>query len=87
MFGLIHISHYRLGILVCVWRWIFRFLLFDVRHEIRDLSDVQLLILQTRRCSSPFDEIPDKSFLCTPLDTKVIIYHLVGNFMLNSIVL
>ena len=33
---------------------------------------------------SPFDEILKKSFRCTPLGTKVVIYHLVGNFMLKS---
>ena len=37
--------------------------------------------------SSLFDEVPKKSFHCTPLGTctKVLIYHHVGNFMLKSI--
>ena len=32
---------------------------------------------------SPLDD-PGKKIRCTPRGTKVVIYHLVGNFMLNS---
>ena len=32
---------------------------------------------------SPLDD-PGKKNRCTPRGTKVVIYHLVGNFMLNS---
>ena len=31
----------------------------------------------------PLDEIPIQLFRCTPLGNKVVIYHRVGNFMLN----
>ena len=33
---------------------------------------------------SPLDDSGKKKFRCTPRGTKVVIYHLVGNFMLNS---
>ena len=33
---------------------------------------------------SPLDDPGKKKFRCTPRGTKVVIYHLVGNFMLNS---
>ena len=33
---------------------------------------------------SPLDDPGKKKFRCTPGGTKVVIYHLVGNFMLNS---
>ena len=33
---------------------------------------------------SPLDDPGKKNFRCTPRGTKVVIYHLVGNFMLNS---
>ena len=36
-----------------------------------------------RQCS-PLDDPGKKKFRCTPRGTKVVIYHLVGNFMLNS---
>ena len=35
-------------------------------------------------CYSPLDDPGKKQFRCTPRGTKVVIYHLVGNFMLNS---
>ena len=34
--------------------------------------------------TSPLDDPGKKKFRCTPRGTKVVIYHLVGNFMLNS---
>ena len=33
---------------------------------------------------SPLDDPGKKKFRCTPRGTKVVIYHLVGNFILNS---
>ena len=36
------------------------------------------------RVTSPLDDPGKKQFRCTPRGTKVVIYHLVGNFMLNS---
>ena len=33
---------------------------------------------------SPLDDPGKKKFRCTPRGTKVVIYYLVGNFMLNS---
>ena len=33
---------------------------------------------------SPLDDPGKKKIRCTPRGTKVVIYHLVGNFMLNS---
>ena len=35
-------------------------------------------------CNSPLDDPGKKKIRCTPRGTKVVIYHLVGNFMLNS---
>ena len=34
--------------------------------------------------TSPLDDPGKKQFRCTPRGTKVVIYHFVGNFMLNS---
>ena len=34
--------------------------------------------------NSPLDDPGKKKIRCTPRGTKVVIYHLVGNFMLNS---
>ena len=37
-----------------------------------------------RSIYSPLDDPGKKKIRCTPRGTKVVIYHLVGNFMLNS---
>ena len=36
------------------------------------------------RIISPLDDPGKTKLRCTPRGTKVVIYHLVGNFMLNS---
>ena len=41
-------------------------------------------ILDASQSYSPLDDPGKKIFRCTPRGTKVVIYHLVGNFMLNS---
>ena len=42
------------------------------------------MIEAIKKGHSPFDEIQKNSFRFTPLGTKVVIYHLVGNVMLKS---
>ena len=41
-------------------------------------------IYMYNRAVSPLDGPGKKKIRCTPRGTKVVIYHLVGNFMLNS---
>ena len=41
-------------------------------------------VYKTKERDSPLDDQGKKKIRCTPRGTKVVIYHLVGNFMLNS---
>ena len=40
--------------------------------------------VHTKVQTSPLDDPGKKKICCTPRGTKVVIYHLVGNFMPNS---
>ena len=51
--------------------------------EIFTVNELRLFILLYAN-DSPLDDPGKKKFRCTPRGTKVVIYHLVGNFMLNS---
>ena len=42
------------------------------------------LLINTEITYSPLDDPGKKKFRCTPRGTKVVIYHLVGKYMLNS---
>ena len=44
----------------------------------------QCLMQTTNFPASPLDDPGKKEFSLHPRGTKVVIYHLVGNFMLNS---
>ena len=51
----------------------------------QDLDYVRYLrCLKAKDTVSPLDDPGKKKFRCTPRGTKVVIYHLGGNFMLNS---
>ena len=53
----------------------------EVTDHCSTLSTTALIISIT---TSPLDDPGKKKIRCTPRGTKVVIYHLVGNFMLNS---
>ena len=50
----------------------------------RDHIPAKLHLEKLNIANSPLDDPGKKKNRCTPRGTKVVIYHLVGNFMLNS---
>ena len=48
------------------------------------ISFISLIVSEQIFFISPLDDPGKKKIRCTPRGTKVVLYHLVGNFMLNS---